>query len=186
MTSLRLEAVAGRDVEAALARIASATLVRRPDGVFARVDPVDASTFVRGLAFAGIAATECELALVPPADAHAAIGRDLAPLRDVDVAFDAVEVRRLDLGVATREALARRFGLPRRTRAQRDRCRALLRGEDAAFAWRRRVWAGRAALRAAGSRIRLRRIVFDAEALTRPRDEGRALASERRIGAWLF
>ncbi len=187
MTSLRLRSVRGIAVEPALARVGSAVLARRPDGVFAEVSPAETDAFIRALAFAGIAAAPCVVDLAPPPGTRAAIGRDLAPVADLVPALDVVDVRRLCLGAATRESLARGWrALRPPSRAQRERCRALLRGEDTAFAWRRRVWATRAVLKAAASRVALRPIVFDVDALTHPRDEGRALASDGRIARWLF
>ncbi|MDE3113350.1 MAG: hypothetical protein KGN00_12040 [Chloroflexota bacterium] len=186
MTSLRLERVAGYVVEAALAQVASALLVRRADGIFAAVGPGDADPLIRALAFAGIAAVPYAIDLAPPAGARAAIGRDLAPAAGLGLALDVVDVRRLPLGAATRDALARRWSTLRPpSKAQRERCRALLRGDDTAFAWRRRVWGTRAALRGAATRIALRPIVFDVDALNDPHDERHVLASEARISGWL-
>ena len=144
-------------------------------------------TLIRALAYVGIAAEPCVVDLAPPAGMHPAIARDLTPLSDVPPALDLVDVRRLTLGLATEEALARRWRRVRGpSRPQRERCRALLRGQDVAFAWRRRAWTTRAAFRAPVSRRVLRPVVFDRDAFASLGDEGRVLASDGLLGRWLF
>lgn len=186
MTVLRLEAADANAIDVALGAVGAITLVRRPDGVFAGVREQDADPLIRVLAFAGIAAIPSIVDLAPPPGTHPAVGRDLADLRDLPLALDLVEIRRVPLGEATRASLARALPRLRRpSRAQRERCEALLRERDVALAWRRRVWAARATLRSRLARSSLRPIVFDRDALTR-RDERTVLASEGLIGRWLF
>ncbi len=186
MTVLRLEAVDGSAIDGALAAVGEITLARRPDGAFADVRGQDAGPLIRALAFAGIAAVPSIVDLSPPSGTHAAVGRDLAPLPDLGVALDLLELRRVPLGEATRASLARRLPRLRRpSRAQQERCEALLRERDVALAWRRRAWASRATLRTGVARVSLRPVVFDRDALARA-DERTVLASAGLIARWLF
>lgn len=186
MTVLRLEAVAGNAIDRALAAVGTLTLVRRPDGAFADVREQDAAPLIRALALAGIAAVPSMVDLAPPSGTHAAVGRDLAPFPGLAISVDLLEVRRVPVGEATRASLARRLPRLRRpSRAQRERCDALLRERDVALAWRRRAWASRAALRSGAARVSLRPVVFDPDALTRE-EERTVLASAGLIGRWLF
>jgi hypothetical protein len=187
MTLLRLEAVRGTALEAALALVAQAKLARTPDGRFAEIAPGEVDAFVRALAFAGIAAAPTSGELAPPSAAHAAVGRDLAPLPGFALELDLVSVRRLSLGEATRESLARRWpSLRSPSRAQRERCRSLLRGDDVAFAWTRRAWGSRSSLRARTARASLRPVIFDVAALASVADERRTFARDALLGRWLF
>ncbi len=187
MTVLRLDPVAGRAIDHALADLAAATLVRRPDGAFVEVTVAEVARLVRRLAFAGIAAAPCDADLGAPPGLMAAVGRDLAPLARGTAACDVVRVRSLTLGEATREILRRRFGgLVAADARARERARALLRGDDAVLAWSRRAWATRDGLRSRGARASLRPVVFDRAALADPALAGRTFASAGSLGTWLF
>jgi hypothetical protein len=187
VTVLGLAPVGGTLVDGALAVVTSATLVRRPEGAFVEVALPDVARVVQALAFAGIAAGVCEIAISPPHSLVPAIGRDLGPLPRGLIAHDVVRVRRLALGEATREVLRRRFGrLPRPSADARARARALLHGEDALLAWDRRAWGSRVAVIGAEARACLRPIVFDRVALERAELRGRTFASAGSLGRWLF
>lgn len=187
MTVLRLERLAGTDVETALAILETAVLARRPDGAFADVPEADVERSIRALAFAGIAARLCAVELAPPAGMHLAVGRDLVRLPLERLALDVVSVRRIPAGEATRALLARRWppfqAVPR---DRRDRCRALLRRQDVALAWTRRAWATAASLRAPDARASLRPVVFDSGAAAAGDAERRTYTRDGLIGRWLF
>jgi hypothetical protein len=96
-------------------------------------------------------------------------------------------VRRLHLGEATAQILRRRLAAFRApSPAAQRRCRGLLTGEDALFAWERRAWVDRARLRALRSRSSLRPVVFDRGALERDERRGRSFASDGALAAWAF
>jgi len=185
VTLFRLLPIAPGGVDHALAVAPTVTLTRQGGVLYADVVEGDAAGLIRALAFAGVAATVCAADPVGPR-AVPAIGRDLAPLPAGLVDVDSVRVRRLALGEATREILRRRWAALRGpSSAARERCRAVLRGEDAVFAWERRAWGPRERLRDPRTRASLRPIVFDREALVRA-SEGRTYASEGAIGRWLL
>jgi hypothetical protein len=77
---------------------------------------------------------------------------------------------------------------PWRRRAAPERralCRDLLRGTDAALAWRRRAWSTRDILRTPEARRALRPVVFDVAAVGAP-PEHRLLAADGALARWLF
>lgn len=187
MTVLRLDPLAGVGLDRAVAVLETATLVRRPDGRYADVPVADVARFVRALAFGGIAATACDADLAGPPGTIPAVGRDLDPLPEGLVAADLVRLRRLGLGESAAEVLRRRaFGLRAPPASARERCRALLRGEEVPFAWARRAWGTRAALRSRAARSSLRPLVFD-RAAAEPSDlSGRAFARDGSLSRWLF
>lgn len=187
MTVLRLEPVAGTALERGAAVVDEVTFVRRADGCFAQVRSYDASRMVRALAYAGIDARESTSDLSAPRDHLPAVADDLAPAPMALVTCDIVRVRRLHLGEATAEVLRRRlaaFHAP--SAAAQARCRLLLEGEEALFAWERHGWVERARLRALRSRSSLRPIVFDRGALERDERRGRSFASDGALAAWAF
>jgi len=185
MTVLRLEPVAGRGIDLALAAVDAATLVRTQQACLVEVEHDQMERLVRALAFRGIRAEPA--AEAPPPRSHPAIGLDLAPLPAGLLDVDVVRIRRLALGDATREIMRRRLAAlrPPSPAAQRI-CRAVLRGEDALFAWERRAWAARPALRDARAWRSLRPVVFDRAALERATFAGRARASDGALASWLF
>jgi hypothetical protein len=184
MAVLRCERLASGDVDAAIAGLGEATLARKPDGSFIEIEDALAERTTRVLAFAGIRATAAHETLAPVAGMRAAVGRDLTPLERGSLALDLVHVRALPLGRESARLLAappwRRPG-----RARRNTVRELLRGTNAAIAWRRRAWTTRAVLRTAEARRALRPVVFDIAALRAP-PEHRALSADGSLARWLF
>lgn len=187
MTVLRLEAVAGTAVDLSLSTLEAVTLVRRPDGRYADVVQFEVARMVRALAYAGIDAVPCASDLETPARTFPAIGCDLRPVPAAVMASDVVRVRRLSIGEATAELLRRRWwGLRAAPPTSRERCRAVLRGDDSLLAWTRRAWGTRAALRTPAARSSLRPVVFDRAAFDRADLRSRAFARDAALGRWLF
>lgn len=196
MIALRLDLVAmtpsGRAAPAApldraLALVDDVTLVRSAEGCTVQVRAADAAVLIRALAFAGIAARASGVDVSVPTGHVPAVGADLAPVPIDLLGCDVVRVRRLTIGEATAEVLRRRFAALRDpSPAARERCRRLLRGEDALLAWDRRAWLPRAALRSARSRSCLRPVVFDRDAIERDDRPGRSFASQGALAAWAF
>ena len=123
-----------------------------------------------------------EVVPVPPRSIPATLS-DLTPLHCDGVA-DTIVVRPL----ADREASEILWRGNRRwlIRRQRDRgaLRAVLRGSDRSFAWRRLVWARPATLRSRALRG-ARPLIFDRDGVERG-SEGFALASQDRLTAWVM
>lgn len=187
MTILDIERVAGARLALALAAVPAVVLARRAGRAYADVPVALVAPLVRSLAFAGIRAEACAADLFPPPDSFVARADTLTPLEAGDVDLDVVRVERVPLGSATREVLRRRVaGLLPPTASDRARCRDLLRGADALFAWSRLAWGSRSALRSQRSRRILRPIVFDRAAIARLELRGRATARGDEIGRWLF
>lgn len=187
MTILRLDPVAGQDVDRAAALAAEIVFHRRREGCFAEVASDYLAVVVRALALAGVEAREARIDLTPPRDHIPAIGADLLPSPDGLLVSDVVRVRRLPLGPATAEVLRRRcaFFFPPSAAAQ-ARCRRLLRGEDALLGWQRQAWVERGRIRAVRSRASMRPVVFDVGALDRRELRGRALVSDGALAKWAF
>lgn len=187
MTVLRLIPSGGRGIASALAVMDPVVLARRDGAAYAGLPVALVPCFARALAFAGIAAELCDADLAPPTGLLVARGVDLAPLPHGLVELDLVRVRRIPLGPATREILRRRFaGLLPPGRSARLRCRALLRGENALFAWDRHAWATRAALRSGRARASLRPVVFDREGSARTELDRRTSSRDDDLARWLF
>ncbi len=181
MSVLRLEAIAARDVDRALAAAGPLVLWRDGGGTFAEVAQEDESTLSRSLAFAGVRATHVDVPLPAAPALTQAIGITLAPLSP-PAALDMVRVRPLDLGEASARLLRRRIGRRAGPR-QRDRCVAILRGQDRMIGWQRRAWAPVRALRDERFRAVLRPVLFDRGA-TPP--ERLVFAAEGEIARWAF
>jgi hypothetical protein len=120
-----------------------------------------------GMAAVALARGGAAAEMVPPppgvtrGDVPAVVGH-LEPLRIANV-VDTIVARRVSTAEATAHLMrARRVFLVRRP--DRERVRAVLRGTDGMLAWRRIVWAPRAAI-LSGSLRGARPIVFDREAL---------------------
>ena len=184
MSVLRCERLVGGDVDTAIASLGAVTLARTPVGAFLEVDEQTVDRARRVLAFAGVRTCVSIETLVPRPGTRAAIGRDLTPLPLQSLALDLVHVRSLPLGPETARLL-RSGPLRRPSVARRSLVRDLLRGVDAAVAWRRRAWTTRDVLRTAEARRALRPVVFDIAAIGAP-PEHRGLAREGAIGRWLF
>ncbi len=178
---LRLEAIATRGVDQALATAGPIVLWRDSDGTFAEVAQEHEAAFTRSLAYAGVRVTRVD---VPQPRAPAltqAIGLALTPLFPA-AALDMVRLRPVDLGEATATLLRRRM----RRRAgprQRERCLAILRGRDRMIGWQRRAWAPVPVLRHRRFRAVLRPVLFD-RGTTPP--ERLIFAAEGAIARWAF
>ncbi|MBM4433997.1 MAG: hypothetical protein FJ028_02600 [Chloroflexi bacterium] len=109
---LRLVALSGGRVDAALAAVDHVVLTRRDGAAYAEIDETAAAAFVRSLAYAGVRAEPCPaLPSLTPA-ALAARGVDLEPLPAGTHALDTLRLDRVALGLVTRELLRPRlFGL---------------------------------------------------------------------------
>lgn len=121
-------------------------------------------------------------AVASPRGLVAAVVSHMAPFGDGEL-VDVITIRRISLGEATAWARARRWPLLDRHGRARDRVRALLRGDEIAFRWRRLVFAEASALR----RRRLdgaRPVVFDRDALDGAPDHV-GFASTAALAAWL-
>lgn len=130
------------------------------------VDERHSAAVRRALALSGVAATPVEGGVPEPPRLVAAIGTRLTPARLTSAdELDVIDVRVVPLGEATARLLRRPIGGWPIGRRARSRCRALLRGTDAAFEVRRSAWCGRATLGA--SRHALRPILFDRAASPR-------------------
>ena len=176
---LRVDIVATGDIDWALCSLSDLRLVRRDGTAFIEC-AADAAEAARMLLARAGARADAAVALLPQsASLVPARVSDLAPL-DVAGAIDTVSVRVLAAGDAAR---ATRQGLFRRRRHDADRLRAVLRGEDRMFAWRRIVWADRATLRVRALG-RARPIVFDGEAVAHGQ-ERRAFARDGALAGWL-
>ncbi|MDQ2951555.1 MAG: hypothetical protein M3R54_04770 [Chloroflexota bacterium] len=136
------------------------------------------------LARAGAAATRLHGGAAALSGLVPALVRDLAP-RSAPGVIDRVSVRRIDLAEATT-----RIGATGRWNVSIERwhmslrrgdpapLRALLRGQERLFAWRRVLWARPAVLRS-GSLRGIRPVIFDREAVERvPERHAFVLADE--------
>jgi len=187
VSTLRLVGRRGLDLDAPVASVGTATLIRRADGLYVEVAPGDVRDLVRAFAFAGIDAVD---AVTPPVAADiaghvAAVGTRLEPLPPATFVLDVVRVRRLAVGEATREVLRRRLAWLRPPSDEARRmCRRLLWREDAFLAWDRRAWIARAAIRDRAVRACLRPVVFDRRAADRMRERGRSFVTDRALARW--
>jgi hypothetical protein len=185
--ALRLIPIAGRAVDlAALAR--ALRLFRRRDHVWIDVAGEEVTSLKRDLALLGIA-TE---AFAPPTERGPgwlpAVGRSLEPLVAEWDAIDVVRAVPLDPGSASARVLGSPWSRLIRTLRdrRRDRCRALLRREDALLRWERRAWVPPEALRDPRVRRTLRPIVFDRAASREARPGGCLFVSDRALERWAF
>ena len=186
MIVLRLERVGSGRFDLVLARLDWAMLLRVEGALLLAVDPSDRGRAVRGLAYAGVRATDLAVSLAPPAGLVAAAGCSLAPVTAPAV-HDTVAIRPVPLGAACAGLVARRLLGRGPGAARRARCRSLLRGDDAAFLWVRRAWASPAVLRAAATRAALRPIVFDrVDPAVLPAPDRLAYAADGALARWAF
>ena len=179
MTSLVLEVLSPAPFDLAL-EAPRFVLWRRGGEVRVSIDECHVARVRRALALSGVRATLAHGDLPTPPTLVRAVGTALTPVRLGVDDLDVVEVRVVPLGEATARLLRRPIRYwplgPRR----RSRCRALLRGADAALEIRRMAWCTRATLRA--NRHTLRPVLFDVAAAPRPM---RAYASERSLTKWI-
>ena len=180
MTVFRLELEAHENFDLAFDAYRF-VLWRHRGAVWLGVDDDAASHVRRMLALGGVRATPQPGASVPaPPSLVRAVGTGLGPSRLDGDDLDIVEVA----VVALRDATARSLHRPSRCwplgARRRARCRALLRGSEAALEVRRTAWCSRATLRAA--RASLRPTLFDVGAVS---PLIRAYASDGRLTRWV-
>ena len=185
MSSLRLVGRPVAPIDLLLAR--TAERIVRSDGIL-WVVPLEGSrdALRRGLAFAGVGASDDELP-VPRADLVPALASDLCPA--TEPALEALALSRLELSASTRRALGHRWlraMSPGYRRRRRTACRALLRGSDDVVRWERRAWLAPGAIRLASVRRSFRPIVFDRAALDSLRPGGMLHADDGAITRWAF
>jgi hypothetical protein len=176
-TTFRCEAIAPGDVDRLLCGLRSLRLERNEAGLFIDVAVHDAELAAATLARAGlrcVGSTRPD----PPRGAIAAVAFDLAPVQMAGLT-DRISVRVSDVSEAT--ARARRGLLWRRYDA--ERVRALLRGEERLYAWRRVIWAPRSVLKARAVRG-VRPIVFDQGAVSEGAERWESMRSGR-LAVWL-
>ena len=182
-TALRLEPVAVARFDEEIVRLAWARLTRTDDGVALECRDEDLSLAGRAVLRAGARVTTTGDAPTAPARSIPAVLADLKPLR-CDGVVDTVFVRPLD----EREATARLWRGARtwwiRRRHDRVALRAILRGADGCFAWRRIVWARPQTLRSRALRA-ARPAIFDRGVVDRG-EERFALASQGQLTTWLL
>lgn len=181
--ALRLEPVAIARFDEEVLRLAWTRLMRSDDGVVLECPDENFSLAQHALLRAGARVTTAGDAPSAPARSIPALLADLRPLR-CDGIVDVVFVRPLD----EREASvwlwrgSRRWWLGRKR--DRDALRAILRGFDRSFAWRRIVWARPPTLRSRALRG-ARPAIFDRDAVDHG-EERFALASQGQLAAWLL
>jgi hypothetical protein len=179
--------VGGTHLGPALATVERVVLARRSGEAFAELAPQEVIGFVRALALAGVAAEPSDADLARPSGTLVARGLDLRPVRAGAVDLDVVRVELVPLGRTTREMLRRRaWGVLPPAPADRQRCREFLRRENVLFAWSRRAWASRDALRAPSVRSVLRPVVFARDSAERWDLNGRTTARDEDLSRWLF
>lgn len=185
---LRIEVSGLRALDAHITRLAWTRLER--DGARLAIECADddVERAIVLLARAGAHATMIDWDAAPTPGLVPALVHDLTP-RDVPGLIDRVSVRRIDLGEATaRVGAAGRWSVSlerwRVSLRRRDPAplRALLRGPERLFAWRRVVWARPAVLRS-GALRGIRPIIFDREALERV-EERHAFVSADELTRW--
>ncbi|MBM4420706.1 MAG: hypothetical protein FJ034_03795 [Chloroflexi bacterium] len=170
-------------IDQCLARMPWARLWRRAGRLYLDLHPEDSDAAVRSLAYAGVRAEpSLERPAIPERSvgARGTLGPMLAPL-----ALDVVVVGRVPLGLECARLLARPLpwwpGASQRVR----RCRALLRGEDAAYRWTRRAWAPGSVLRDRAVASVLRPAVFSGVSFEEePRHLGYAASAS--LERWAF
>lgn len=155
---------------------------RRDGCLYVECRTEDAASAAGILARAGL---RLERADLPPraASLRPAIVSHLVAFADSDV-HDVVVIRGTSVGEAISSlAPARRWPFQGRREERRDRTRALFRGQDVAFAWRRTLFAPPSLLRSrrlAG----VRPVVFDRSALEAG-GERVGFALDGALGAWV-
>ncbi len=170
------------DIDRHVAPLAWVRLERRDGSVYLECRAVDAGVVGAMFARAGIRLEPAEPRL-PVASVRPAIVSHLVAFERGDV-HDVVTIRAISLGEALSSlAVARRWPFAGRHEDRRDRTRALLRGQDVGYTWRRTLFAPAAVLRArrlAG----VRPVVFDRAALERV-PERVGFAQDGALGAWV-
>jgi hypothetical protein len=176
--AIGIEPVAPTRFDAQIASLPWARLRRGPDGVYLECASDDADRARVLVARAGARARDTAAIVARAGRTLPALMSDLAPLSAEGV-VDTIVLRRVDPAEATARLWRRRWLV---RRPDRDGIRAVLRGEDQLFAWRRVVWATASTLR---SRLRSARpVIFDREAVEHGR-ERYAFAHDDALTRWL-
>lgn len=185
MAAIRIAGASPEALDRSLIGLGSLILARRGGEVWVEVADGELGALCRQLAFSGVATAPADS--FPAADPMLvpAVGRTLAPLPAGSAGVDIVWLSAVPLRIVSRELLGPRLRW-RPDGTRRERCRALLRGEDECFAWRRRCWLGAVALRDPRVRAVARPIVFDREALASTSPAGQVYLSAGAVGRWAF
>lgn len=182
-TALRIEPVDVARFDDVVLQLGWTRLTRTDDGVALECPDEEVDRARHSILRAGARVTTLADAPTAPTRAIPALVADLRPLR-CDGVVDTVFVRPLD----EREASARLWRGTRvwwlGRRRDRDGLRAILRGSDRLFAWRRIVWARAQTLRSRALRV-ARPAIFDREAIDRS-EERFSLASQGQLTRWLL
>ena len=184
MSTLRLARLARGPFDHALARLSEGLLWRSAEGLYLDVAAPLVPALVRALAYAGVRATTVDAVFTEPEGLVAARGRSLAPVFP-PVRLDAIRIAASALGADCARLLS--FPLPYwpGARARIERCRGLLREEDAAYRWSRIAWSAPAILRERSIACVLRAAVFERASLEAPL-RGRGYASDGALARWAF
>jgi hypothetical protein len=176
--AIGVEPITPTRFDAQIASLRWARLRRGPDGVSLECATEDADRALILIARAGARARTVVGVSAPVTRLRPALMSDLAPVA-IDGVVDTIVLRRVDSSEATAR-LERRSWLFRRP--DRTGIRAVLRGDDQLFAWRRIVWATASTLR---SRLRSARpVIFDRDALEHGH-ERYTFARDDELTRWL-
>jgi hypothetical protein len=176
--AIGVEPITPTRFDAQIASLRWARLRRGPDGVSLECATEDADRALILIARAGARARTVVGVSAPVTRLRPALMSDLAPVA-IDGVVDTIALRRVDSSEATAR-LERRSWLFRRP--DRAGIRAVLRGDDQLFAWRRIVWATASTLR---SRLRSARpVIFDRDALEHGH-ERYTFARDDELTRWL-
>lgn len=181
---LRIEAKGLRALDEHITRLGATRLERRGTLLVLGCADQDVERAIELLARAGACATRLHDGAASLSGLVPALVRDLVP-RDAPDLIDRVSLRRIDLGEATtRVSSAGRWkvSVERWQVSMRRRdpasLRALLRGQERLYAWRRVLWARPAVLRS-GALRGIHPVIFDREAVERaPERHAFVLADE--------
>lgn len=172
-------------LDRSLIGLGSLALARCGGEVWVEVADGGLGALCRQLAFSGVAAAPADSFPAGDPTLVPAVGRTLAPLPAGSGGVDIVWLSAVPLRAMSRDLLRPRLRW-RPDGVRRERCRALLCGDDVCFAWRRRCWLGAVSVRDPRVRAVARPIVFDREALASTSPAGRVYASAGAVGRWAF
>jgi hypothetical protein len=176
--AIAIEPIAPTRFDAQIANLEWARLRRGPAGVSLECASEDAERAKVLIARGGARVCASAAVIAPVRRALPALMSDLTPVT-ADGVIDTIVLRRVGPAEATAR-LERRLWVFRRP--DRAGIRAVLRGDDQLFAWRRIVWATASMLR---SRLRTARpVIFDRDAVEHGR-ERYAFARADELTRWL-
>lgn len=176
--AIGIEPLAPTRFDAQIASLRWARLRRGPEGVSLECESGDADRACVLIARGGARTRAAVGVIAPPRRSLPALMSDLAPVA-ADGIVDTIVLRRVGPAEATAR-LWRRSWFVRRP--DRSGIRAVLRGDDQLFAWRRIVWATASTLR---SRLRSARpVIFDRDAVEHGR-ERYSFARDDALTRWL-